>query len=142
MPDFAAFSAIGRVGLIGTFPPRNCGIAAFTSDLREALAATRPRAEYSTLAMTDSGEAYAYPPEVNYEIHQEERDNYLAAAELLNATGADVVSLQHEYGIFGGPAGAYLLGLLRNLRPPVVTTLHTVVISPDADQRRALSTIF
>ena len=90
------------------------------------------------MPVNDRPEGYDYPPEVRFEIDEQDLDSYLRAADFLNFANTDVVCLQHEYGIYGGPAGSHILGLLRDLRMPVVTTLHTVLREPDADQRRVL----
>lgn len=127
---------VDRIAMIGNFPPRRCGIATFTADLRSALLAARPSLECSVAAMTDQETGYSYPDTVDYEIRQHMRSDYRAAAEHINATDPDVVSLQHEYGIFGGSHGDYLLPLLKHLRAPVVTTLHTILQSPTPEQRK------
>ena len=82
--------------------------------------------------MTDSNRTYDYPPAVRFEIHEETIGDYVKAAEFLNSAGFDVVSLQHEYGIFGGDAGGNIIELLSRLEMPVVTTLHTVLAKPTA----------
>lgn len=129
---------VSHVALIGNFPPRKCGIATFTADLREALVETDPNLRISTVAVTDEGQKHAYPSVVGYEINQHEADDYAAAADHINALNPDAVSLQHEFGIFGGEAGEYLLKLIERLRAPVVTTLHTVLADPTPDQRRVM----
>ncbi|MCM5552790.1 glycosyltransferase family 4 protein [Pleomorphomonas sp. NRK KF1] len=129
---------VGHVALIGNFPPRKCGIATFTADLREALATTDGDLKISTVAVTDEGQNHAYPPAVGYEISQHEADDYAAAADHINALNPDAVSIQHEFGIFGGQAGEYLLKLTERLRAPIVTTLHTVLVDPTPDQRRVM----
>ena len=91
------------------------------------------------MPVNDRPEGYDYPPEVRFEIDEQDLDSYLRAADFLNFANTDVVCLQHEYGIYGGPAGSHILGLLRDLRMPVVTTFHTVLREPDADQRRVLT---
>lgn len=88
--------------------------------------------------VNDLAEGYAYEDEVRFEFAENDLDSYRRAAEYLNLSDADVVCLQHEYGIFGGPAGSYILALLKDLRIPVVTTLHTILAAPNADQRRVL----
>jgi glycosyltransferase involved in cell wall biosynthesis len=138
---FTSLPPVHRVALIGNNPPRRCGLATFTADLRAALLAARPDLEISTLAMTDPGTSHAYPPAVGYELRQNEPADYAAAVEHINASNPDVVCLQHEYGIFGGPAGDMLLPLVRSLRAPLVTTLHTVLIEPNDDQRRVLDAL-
>lgn len=129
---------VAHVALIGNFPPRICGIATFTADLREALASSNRDLRLSTIAVTDEGQNHAYPPEVGYEINQHEAGDYAAAAEHINALNPDAVSIQHEFGIYGGEAGEYLLKLTERLRAPVVTTLHTVLTDPTAEQRRVM----
>ena len=124
------------VVLIGSYPPRRCGIATFTSDVRESLIAARPGMRCDVFAMTDNGGPYAYPPEVAAEIVQQKPIDYHAAAARLGELKPDVVFVQHEFGIFGGPAGEHLLLLLDATDRPVVSLLHTVLDKPDADQRR------
>ncbi len=89
-------------------------------------------------AVNDVAEGYDYPPEVRFEFSQQELDSYRRAADFLNFSNADVVCLQHEYGLYGGPAGRHILALLRDLRMPIVTTLHTVLRDPPADHRRVM----
>ena len=97
-----------------------------------------PETECFVVPVNDRPEGYDYPPEVRFEIDEQDLDSYLRAADFLNFANTDVVCLQHEYGIFGGPAGSHILGLLRDLRMPVVTTFHTVLREPNSDQRRVL----
>ncbi len=115
-----------RIAVLGNHTPRQCGIATFTEDLAQALADGSPDVDVVAAAMND-GRSYAYPARVRLTIEQDNLDAYEAAADDLNACGIDVLSVQHEFGIFGGPAGSYLLTLLRRVRAPVVTTLHTVL---------------
>ena len=75
---------------------------------------------------------------MRFEIEEQEVDSYLRAADFLNFANTDIVCLQHEYGIFGGPAGSHVVRLLRDLRMPIVTTLHTVLREPTGEQRRVL----
>ena len=122
------------IGMLGNHPPRLCGLATFTSHLREALDRESPDLECFVLAMNDPGMHYAYPPEVRLEIPEGNLAAYQMASARLNAEAIDVMNVQHEYGIFGGKAGAHLLTLLRDLRMPIVTTLHTILRKPDPDQ--------
>lgn len=115
-----------RVALLGTHTPRQCGIATFTHDLAEAIAQAQPRTEVLVVGMND-GQTYSYPDRVALTIEQDDVAAYEAAADALNARAIDVLCVQHEFGIFGGPAGSYLLTLLRRVRSPIVTTLHTVL---------------
>jgi glycosyltransferase involved in cell wall biosynthesis len=130
-----------RIALLGNHLPRQCGIATFTTDLSGAIAAEFSNADCMVVAMNDAGKRYAYPPRVRCEVAESDIGSYKRAANYLNANKFDVVSVQHEYGIFGGKAGNYLLTLLRKLRMPIVTTLHTVLGKPDSMQRRAMNEI-
>jgi len=132
---------VGRMAMVGNFPPRRCGIATFTGDVYEALTTAYPDLVCDVYAMTDEGSTYAYPEEVKFELRQNALIDYADAARRINASGAEVVCLQHEYGIFGGAAGDFLLTLLDGVRVPVVTSLHTVLTTPDADQRRVMMRI-
>ncbi len=130
-----------QIAFLGNHLPRQCGIATFTTDLSGAIAAEFPTADCLVVAMNDAGKQYAYPPRVRFEVPENDLASYRVAADFLNAKKIDVVSVQHEYGIFGGKAGSYLLTLLRKLRMPIVTTLHTVLGRPDSQQRRAMNEI-
>ena len=130
-----------QIAFLGNHLPRQCGIATFTTDLSGAIAAEFPTADCLVVAMNDAGKQYAYPPRVRFEVPENDLASYRVAADFLNAKKIDVVSVQHEYGIFGGKAGSYLLTLLRKLRVPIVTTLHTVLGRPDSMQRRAMNEI-
>jgi len=130
-----------RIAFIGNSLPRRCGIATFTTDLQQAISATGPSVETSIVAMNDHGDAYDYPAAVNFQISDDRIGDYVGAAEFLNAGRFDAVSLQHEFGIFGGEAGSHLLVLLSRLTMPVVTTLHTVLAEPTLVQRRVMDAI-
>src|SRR5580658_9717412 len=119
-----------RLALIGNSLPRRCGIATFTTDLQGAIATARPDLHTCVVAMNDAGQAYDYPPAVGCQIREDEPRDYRRAADFLNAGGFDVISLQHEFGIFGGEAGKHILPLLSRLTAPVVSTLHTVLADP------------
>jgi glycosyltransferase involved in cell wall biosynthesis len=127
-----------KVAVIGTYPPRQCGIATFTSDLCDALAAGHPEVACVVLPVNDTPTGYAYSPRVRFEIEKGDIASYRRAADFLNINKVDVVCVQHEYGIYGGPAGSYIVALLRALRMPVVTTLHTILRDPDPLQRSVL----
>lgn len=129
-----------RVAFIGNSLPRRCGIATFTTDLQQAVAASGV-ADTAIVAMTDCGRTYEYPSSVALEIQESKLEDYVAAADYLNRGGFDVVSLQHEFGIFGGEAGSHVIALLARLDMPVVTTLHTVLSEPSEAQRRVLDRI-
>ncbi|MHC5538746.1 glycosyltransferase family 4 protein, partial [Singulisphaera rosea] len=132
-------SDIKKIAIIGDYLPRKCGIATFTHDMYTSLAARFPETECFVVPVNDNPRGYDYPPEVRFEIDEQDLNGYLRAADFLNFANADIVCLQHEYGIYGGAAGSHILGLLRNLRMPIVTTLHTVLREPDANQRRVLA---
>lgn len=127
-----------NIAFIGNHTPRRCGIATFTADLCEAVAEAYPAVSCIAGAVNDRPEGYDYPPRVRFEILQSDPDAYLRAAQFLHINNVEVVSVQHEFGIYGGAAGSHLLGFLSQLRKPVVTTLHTVLKSPDPAQREVM----
>jgi glycosyltransferase involved in cell wall biosynthesis len=131
-------SEIRKIAFLGDYPPRRCGIATFTSDLRNALARLRPDIESFTIPVNDVENGYEYPPEVRFEIDQQDVSSYQRAAHFLNINNVDVLCVQHEFGIFGGSSGSHLLALLRDLQMPVVTTLHTILREPEADKRHIM----
>src|ERR1700692_3411398 len=130
-----------RVAFVGNYLPRRCGIATFTHDIHRAVSTARPDLETCVVAMTDAGRTYDYPPAVRFEIHDDKISDYVAAAKFLNKGGFDVVSLQHEYGIFGGEAGGNIIELLSRLEMPIFTTLHTVLANPTPTQRDVMRRI-
>ena len=129
---------IRKVVFLGDYLPRKCGVATFTTDLRCAVAAKFAGIQCPVVPVNDIEDGYDYPPEVRFEIAEQELPSYLRAADFLNISDVDVVCLEHEFGIFGGMAGSHILALLRELRMPIVTTLHTVLREPDSDQRRVM----
>jgi glycosyltransferase involved in cell wall biosynthesis len=129
---------IQKIAFIGDHLPRKCGIATFTSDLLAAVQSQHPESRCLAVSVNDIQEGYEYPEVVRFEIEEQDLSSYLRAADFLNISNVDVVCLQHEFGIFGGPAGGHILALLRELRMPVVTTLHTILREPRADQRRVM----
>ena len=131
-------SKIRKIAFLGDYLPRKCGIATFTSDLLASVVADQPGTECFSVPVNDLQGGYEYPAEVRFEIEEQDLASYLRAADFLNISNADVVCLQHEFGIFGGPAGSHVLALLRELRMPIVTTLHTLLREPNADQRRVM----
>ncbi len=130
-----------RVAIIGNHLPRRCGIATFTHDLHRAVSTVRQGLETCVVAMNDPGGAYDYPAAVRCQIDEETIVGYVEAADFLNAARFDVVSLQHEYGIFGGEAGGHIVELLERLTMPIVTTLHTVLPAPTPAQRSVMGKI-
>ncbi|MEK6797596.1 MAG: glycosyltransferase family 4 protein [Planctomycetota bacterium] len=127
-----------RIAFVGNYLPRQCGIATFTTDLCAAL--TDRSIECLAVAMNDRSERYEYPPPVRFTVEQNDLAGYSRAAQFLN-NRVDLVNLQHEYGIFGGPAGSHVLTVLAELRVRVVTTLHTVLREPTPEQRKVLEHI-
>ena len=130
-----------RIAVIGNYLPRQCGIATFTTDLCTAVAAEYGGERLFAIPVNDPDSSYDYPEQVRIEIAQEDLVSYERTAEFLNFNGNDLVCLQHEYGIFGGTAGSHVLALLRKLKMPLVTTLHTVLREPDSAQRAVLEEI-
>ncbi len=130
-----------RIAFIGNSLPRRCGIATFTTDLQQAVANLRPDLRTAIVAMTDHEHVYDYPPAVQLQINDDRSEEYVQAADFLNSGKFDVVSLQHEFGIFGGDAGGHILPLLWRLSMPIVTTLHTVLAEPKPIQRDVLTRI-
>ena len=126
---------IKSIAVIGNYSPRQCGIATFTKDLVEGLSAISSDMDCWTVAMNDTLEGYPYPEKVRFEINQNVLADYGVASQFLNISGANIVCLQHEFGIFGGSAGSHLLKLLGDLHMPVVTTLHTVLKDPAPEYR-------
>ena len=130
-----------RIAVIGNYLPRQCGIATFTTDLCAAISAEYGTARLLALPVNDTVQGYDYPARVRWSLAQDDVTSYQEAAEFLNFNNIDMVCLQHEYGIFGGPAGSHILHLLRGLKMPVVTTLHTVLREPNPNQLMAMEQI-
>src|SRR5467141_4216412 len=130
-----------RIAVIENYLPRHCGIATFTTDLCDAIHAEYSATELLALPVNDTPEGYIYPARIRFELAQDEVASYRQAADFLNFSNIDLVCLQNEYGIFGGPAGAHILELLRRLRMPFATTLHTVLHDPNRDQRSVMEEI-
>jgi len=130
-----------NIAFIGNSLPRRCGIATFTTDLQQAVTKAPVHVATAIVAMTDHGHVYEYPPEVRLSIADDNRDDYIQGADVLNAGNFDVACLQHEFGIFGGEDGDHIVELLSRLKMPIVTTLHTVLAEPSPGQRRVLNKI-
>jgi glycosyltransferase involved in cell wall biosynthesis len=130
--------AIRKIAFIADYLPRKCGIATFTTDVRGAVATAFPAIQCLVVPVNDLAGGYDYPPEVRFEIAEQSLPSYLRAADFLNITDVDVACVQHEFGIYGGPAGSHLLALLRDLQMPIVTTLHTILREPNLEQRRVM----
>ena len=131
-------SSLRTIAFLGDYLPRKCGIATFTSDLLGAVAARHPRIRCFATPVNDIEGCYRYPEAVRFEIEEQNLESYRGAADFLNDSEVDVVSVQHEFGIYGGAAGSHLLALLNALRAPVVSTLHTVLLRPNGDQLRVM----
>ena len=129
---------VRKIAFVVDHLPRKCGIATFTSDLLSAVAAAYPQSQCFSVSVNDIKGGYEYPEVVHFEIEEQDLSSYLRAADFLNISNVDVVCLQHEFGIFGGTAGGHILALLRELRMPVVITLHTILREPTANQRRVM----
>jgi glycosyltransferase involved in cell wall biosynthesis len=141
MEQNSIHSPIKRIAFIGNYLPRQCGIATFTTDLCEAIAAEHSDTTCIAVPVNDIEGGYAYPSRVRFELVEKDIESYHRAADFLNINSVDLVSLQFEYGIFGGRTGSHILALLRELRMPIVTTLHTILRDPDQHQRRVLEEV-
>ena len=130
-----------RIAVIGNYLPRQCGIATFTTDLCSAISAEYGTPHLMALPVNDTESGYDYPARVRWSLAQDDVASYQEAAAFLNFNNIDMVCLQHEYGIFGGVAGSHILHLLRALKMPVVTTLHTVLREPNPDQLQVMEQI-
>lgn len=130
------------IAFLATYPPKQCGIATFTKDVVNAVRGqTEGRLRTAVLAMHDPREEHDYGEDVVYQVNQHDNADYVRAAEFLNFNKVRALSVQHEFGIFGGPDGAYLLDLLREVRCPIVTTCHTVLTEPSEGQRAVFEEI-
>lgn len=130
-----------RIAFIGNYLPRQCGIATFTTDLCESVAAEFPDTLCIVVPVNDGDAEYAYPARVKFELREKDIESYRRAAEFLNINNIDLVCLQHEFGIFGGQSGSHILALLSELRMPVLTTFHTVLENPNPGQRRVMERV-
>lgn len=130
--------SVQTAAVIGTYFPRQCGIATFSKDLRDAIASEIGQRQASVIAIDDTPAGYAYPEEVRFQIPQHKQVEYISAADLLNVNQIDCVLLQHEFGIYGGKDGRQILEFARTLRMPIITTLHTVLLEPSPSQRAVL----
>jgi glycosyltransferase involved in cell wall biosynthesis len=133
-----ASPTIRKIAFIGDYLPRKCGIATFTSDLLTAVAAEYPQTQCFAVSVNDIEEGYEYPGVVRFEIVEQDLTSYQRAADFINISNVDIVCVQHEFGIYGGPAGRHVLALVRELKMPVVTTFHTLLREPNDTQRRVM----
>jgi len=124
-----------KVLFIGTYVPKECGIATFTSDLLNSVLGENNDVHCEVIVLSDPSETYNYPEEVVFQIQRDRIEDYYSAADYINQSGADIVCLQHEFGLFGGDAGDYIFALLSGINKPVITTMHTVIREPDPEYR-------
>ena len=134
----ASGDTLTKLALIGNFLPRQCGLATFTTDVYDALRDRYPDLQVDVYAMDDHPGRYDYPAAVTAAIPQDDLSSYIDTARRIDASGAQAIWVQHEYGIYGGPAGEHLLALLDRTTLPVIVTLHTILEKPSADERRVL----
>lgn len=134
-------ATIRHIALLGNYMPRRCGIATFTTDLADAISGEFTGIDCGVVAMNDAGKRHAYSDRVRFEVAENDLASYRRAADFLNVSAVEVLSLQHEYGIFGGKSGSHVLALLRELRMPIVTTLHTILSDPTLEQRRVMDEV-
>ncbi len=127
------------VALIGSYLPRQCGIATFTSDLANAILDNDPDIDCTIVAMNDRRKGYEYPGTVKFQISQDNLHEYRLAADFLNLRNPSVISLQHEYGIFGGQRGSFIIELAKNVKSPLFTTLHTVLKDPSPEEMKIIT---
>jgi glycosyltransferase involved in cell wall biosynthesis len=130
-----------NITYISTYPPQECGIATFTRDLQSAIAKYTPFSDPSIIAVSGEASIEAYPKIVKFRVQKQNLQSYIEAASFVNDSGANAVSLQHEYGIFGGEDGEYILEFLKRLKVPIIATLHTVLFNPSPNQRRIVQEI-
>ena len=142
MIEFKKFLRLDSIAVIGNYLPRQCGIATFTTDLCEALSMEiKNQKNPIAVVMDDRPEGYDYPDRVKLQIRDKVQSDYFRAADFINANQVDVVILQHEFGIFGGDHGSYILDMIKNLRMPMITTLHTILSEPSQKQKYIISEI-
>ena len=132
-----------KLAYIGTYPPRECGIGTFTRNLYSSMLLKPANRKHENsgfiVALNDNDLIYEYPPEVKLTIRQEYQEDYLNASRFINLSGADICILEHEFGIFGGQSGVYILPLVHRLEIPLVVTLHTILKNPSYNERAILS---
>ncbi len=140
-PYFSGLQPEIDIAYVATSVPRKCGIATFTNDLANSISEEMGGVPYRVVALSSVTNGYDYPPQVTFEIKNNEIREYARAAEYLNGSSTQIVSLQHEFGIFGGEAGKYLSVLLTYLRKPVVTTCHTILKDPLKEYRESFESV-
>jgi glycosyltransferase involved in cell wall biosynthesis len=134
-----------KIAYIATYPPRECGIGTFTNNLFKSMLAgnngSADRNEGFIVALNDNDLTYKYPEEVKVTIRQDYQEDYLKAVKYINLSGADLCILEHEFGIFGGQSGVYILPLLHRLEIPLMVTLHTILKNPSYNEKAVLKEI-
>ena len=130
--------AVNKIAFVGNHLPRKCGIATFTSDLSGSFKEVYPGTGNIVIPVTDRQGYYDYPPVARFEIDQNDLSSYKCAADFINISNIDIVCLQHEFGIFGGERGSYILNFLKNVKAPVITTFHTILDEPDPVQKNLM----
>jgi hypothetical protein len=125
--------------ILSTYPPRECGIASFSKDLKDNLALWGQKV--SIIAISDGNTSYDYPQEVIFEITEDKEDDYQIAAEFVNNADIDAAFIEHEYGIFGGDSGSYVINFSSNLEKPYILNTHTVLPDPEINQKTVLSNL-
>src|SRR3989338_3638302 len=131
-----------NVAFVGDYLPRVCGIATFTADLCETVSrGLTPVSNIFTVAVNDNGKSYNYPPRVAFTVEQSQQKDYFEAANFINTSNADIACIQHEYGIYGGWDGIYILSLISSLAIPFIATLHTILKNPNPNQKKILQEI-
>ncbi|MFC2087551.1 glycosyltransferase family 4 protein [Bacteroidota bacterium] len=134
-----------KIAFIGTYPPRECGIGTFTNNLFNSVVINKKKTgnlyEGFIVALNDFNNIYEYPVEVKLTIRQERQEDYLQAVKFINLSGADLCILEHEFGIFGGQNGVYILPLLHRLEVPLIVTLHTILKTPSYNEKAVLQEI-
>ena len=130
---------LNKIAFLGDYLPRKCGIATFTKDLCTSIATAYPSSQCLVVPVNDTAAGYAYPQEVRFEIAESDLSSYLRAADFLNITDVDILCVEHEFGIYGGKSGSHVLALMQQANMPIVTTLHTILQNPTAEQRRVMN---
>lgn len=134
-----------KIAFIGTYPPRECGIGTFTNNLFNSIVINNKKKGFLNdsfvLALNDFTNTYEYPEEVKLTIRQEHQEDYIQAVKFINLSGADLCVLEHEFGIFGGQNGVYILPLLHRLEVPLIVTLHTILKTPSYNEKAVLHEI-
>ena len=124
-----------RAIYVSSYIPRRCGIATYTKDLTSAINSLNPESLAEIIAMNDVDESYDFPWEVKLRINQNNNDDYIAAAHYINQSSADVVNLQHEFGLYGGVSGDYILPMIDMINKPIVSCFHSILPAPDSHQQ-------